>query len=158
MTFSKVQKKGMGYERKNDDGEIKACLGAWFGHIQVQEKKERKKDSPYPKKGGERESHTKKRGLHTKIHKISTHLHILIRLHDLFLLGSSFWLRNIWKGSMPLHPYPELHRSLISGRWKRRHHFALVRISKHKKRFERTIWGAKLSLVSKEKKSKNPCF
>jgi hypothetical protein len=28
MTFSKVQKKGMGYERKNDDGEIKACLGA----------------------------------------------------------------------------------------------------------------------------------
>jgi hypothetical protein len=113
MTFSKVQKKGMGYERKNDDGEIKACLGAWFGHIQVQEKKERKKDSPYPKKGGERESHTKKRGLHTKIHKISTHLHILIRLHDLFLLGSSFWLRNIWKGSMPLHPYPELHRSLI---------------------------------------------
>jgi hypothetical protein len=81
-------------------------------------------------------------------------LHFLIRLHDLFLLGSNFWLSNIWKASMPLHPYPELHISLISGRRKRRHHFALVRIFKHKERFERTIWGTKLSLISKVKKPK----
>jgi hypothetical protein len=74
-------------QNKKQNGEIKAYSKARSGHMQVQ----RKKDSPYPKKKEERKSYKKKqRGVHTKIHKISAHLHILIRLYDLFLLGSSF--------------------------------------------------------------------
>jgi hypothetical protein len=87
--FSKVKKnkkkkkKGMGYANKKKNGAIKACSKAWFGHMQVRRKKEREKEITHIQK--------KKRGeSHKKIHKISTHLHIMIRLHDLFLLGSSF--------------------------------------------------------------------
>jgi hypothetical protein len=47
--------------------------------------------------------------------KYSTHLHILIRLYDSFLLGSCFWLSNTRKANMPLHSYPEPHISL--NRW-----------------------------------------
>ena len=93
------------------------------------ERERKKKDSPCPQRKRKeiRELvHTKEFILHPP--KISTYLHILIRLHDLFLLRFSFWLGNIWKASMPLYPYPELHISLIRGRWKRRHRIALVRI------------------------------
>ena len=38
----------------------------------------------------------------TLCQKKSTHLHILIRLYDSFLLGSSLWLSNISKVDMPL--------------------------------------------------------
>ena len=47
--------------------------------------------------------------------KLSTHLHILIRLYDSFLLGSCFLLSNTSKANMPLHSYPEPHISL--SRW-----------------------------------------
>ena len=40
--------------------------------------------------------------------KISTHSHILIKVYDLFLLGSWFWLNKISKENMPLHYYPGL--------------------------------------------------
>jgi hypothetical protein len=42
-------------QKKKNNGEIKACSKACFGHLQVQEKK----DSPYPKRRREK-SHTKK--------------------------------------------------------------------------------------------------
>jgi hypothetical protein len=74
---------------QKNSGEIKACSKAWFGHLQVQEKKEKEKIAHIQRAGGGREE-SHKRGGHTKILKISTHLHILIRLHDLFLLGSNF--------------------------------------------------------------------
>jgi hypothetical protein len=95
--FSKVKKnkkkkkKGMGYANKKKNGAIKACSKAWFGHMQVRRKKEREKEITHIQKKKRGESHKKReRGVHTEIHKISTHLHIMIRLHDLFLLGSSF--------------------------------------------------------------------
>jgi hypothetical protein len=59
----------------------------WTYSSPRKKEREKKKIAHIQEKG--RESH-KKRGVHTKIHKISTHLHILIRLHDLFLLGSNF--------------------------------------------------------------------
>jgi hypothetical protein len=70
--------------QKKYSGETKACSKAWFGHLQVQEKKKKRKIA-HIQKMGERESYKDKRGIHTKINKISTHLHILIRLHDLFV-------------------------------------------------------------------------
>ena len=40
------------------------------------------------------------------IGQYSTHLHILIKVYDLHLLGSGFWLSNICDVSMPLiHTY-----------------------------------------------------
>ena len=50
-----------------------------------EEKREKPKDSPCPKERekGERWNHTE--GVHTPFHHIpSTHLHILIRLYDLY--------------------------------------------------------------------------
>ena len=39
--------------------------------------------------------------------KTSTHLHILIKVYDLFLLWIRFWLSKIWEAGMPsiLHTY-----------------------------------------------------
>jgi hypothetical protein len=84
MTLSKVQNKDMGYakEEEKNGGEIKACSKPWFGHLQVQEK-----IAHIQKKRRERD-HTNIK--EESIHKSTKfpHLHILIRLHDLFLLGS----------------------------------------------------------------------
>ena len=46
--------------------------------------------------------------------KYSTHLHILIKMYDLHLLGSGFWLSNICDVSMPLiHTYLKFHSKPI---------------------------------------------
>ena len=37
----------------------------------------------------------------------TTHLHLLIRLYDIFLLRSGFWLRNMCKVSMPRFTLPK---------------------------------------------------
>ena len=51
--------------------------------------------------------------------KSSTHLHILIKVYDLNLLGSGFWLSNIYDVSMPLiHTYLKLHSKLLEIGWK----------------------------------------
>ena len=72
------------------------------------------KDSPHPWKTKKREGSCK--GVHPPLtKKIPTHLHILIKLHDSFLLGSCFWLNNISKANKHLYSYPKLHISLI--RW-----------------------------------------
>jgi hypothetical protein len=90
--FPKYKKKVWAMQKKKEKNgeEIKACSKSMvWTFASPRKKRERKKDSPYPKKR-ERERVIQKIGVHTKIHKISTHLHILIRLHDSFLLGSSF--------------------------------------------------------------------
>ena len=52
-------------------------------HVKKKKRKEKEKDSPYPKE--EREMvHTKEFIYHPP--KTSTHLHILIKVYDLFLL------------------------------------------------------------------------
>ena len=54
-------------------------------------KKERRKDSPFSKKK-EKERNGAYKGVHTPSTKnISTHLHILIKVYDLFLL----WIRSL---------------------------------------------------------------
>ena len=61
--------------------------------------------------------------------KYPTHLHILIRVYDSYLLASSFWLSNICDVSMPLiHTYLKLHSKPFRDRMKRRQSNALVRI------------------------------
>ena len=61
--------------------------------------------------------------------KYSTHLHILIKVYDLHLLGSGFWLSNICDASMSLiHSYLELQSKPFRDRMKRRQNNALVRI------------------------------
>jgi hypothetical protein len=73
-----------------------------------------------------------------------------------FFFGSGFWLSKIWETSMPFSfSYPDLHKSLIGGRWKRRHHIALVRNSNNTEWYERTIWGAKLYLILKVNKTQD---
>ena len=53
--------------------------------------------------------------------KYSTHLHILIKVYGLYLLGSGFWLNNICDVSMPLvHTYLKLHSKPFRCRMKRR--------------------------------------
>jgi len=75
----------MGYAKIN-----KRCIpkeGMPHAHKACQKKKERK-DSPCPKiNKGERWI---MQGSSLFIKKYSTHLHLLIRLYDLFLLGSCF--------------------------------------------------------------------
>jgi hypothetical protein len=90
---------------KEERKEIRACSKAWFGVMLVHIKKKR-----YPTSFKERESNTK--GVHTwKPHACT----FLIRLHDLFLLGSRLWLSNMSKASMSLYSSPELYISLT--RW-----------------------------------------
>ena len=53
--------------------------------------------------------------------KYSTHLHILIKVYDLHLLGSGFWLNIICDVSMLLiHTYLKLHSKPFRDRMKRR--------------------------------------
>ena len=53
--------------------------------------------------------------------KYSTHLHILIKVYDLHLLESDFWLSNICDVSMPLIlTYLQLHSKPFRDRMKRR--------------------------------------
>ena len=53
------------------------------------QKEKKEKDSPHPRKTKKREGSCK--GVHPPLtKKIPTHLHILIRLYDTFLLGSCF--------------------------------------------------------------------
>ena len=117
--------------------------------------KKREKDSPHPRKMKERDGSRK--GVHTpstqKDHHI--HLHILIKVYDLFLFGSSLWLIKTSKASMPLYSYPELHISLIKWQEKRRQQHCLGEDLKHKEWFERIIWGARLFFLFK---NKNPSF
>ena len=53
------------------------------------------------------------------LEKYSTHLHFLIKVYDLHLLRSTFWLSNICDASMPLiHTYPKLHSKPLEVGWK----------------------------------------
>jgi len=55
------------------------------------------------------------------LEKYSTHLHILIKVYDLHILGSDFWLSNICDVSMPLiHTYLKLHSKPFRDRMKTR--------------------------------------
>ena len=83
------------------------------------------------------------------IGKYSTHLHILIKVYGLHLLGSGFWLSNICDVSMPLiHTYLKLHSKLFRDRMKRRQNNAMVRnihIERSSESFEElTFYFAKL--------------
>jgi hypothetical protein len=56
-------------------------------------------------------------------------LHILIKVYDLYLLWSSFWLNNICDASVPfIYTYPKLHSKPFRDRIRRRQTNALVRI------------------------------
>ena len=117
-SLSKVIINDVGYTKRN-----KRCIpeeGMPHAHKACQkkeEKKRRQKDNPHPWKIKERDGSWK--GVHTpstqkeKNIYITTHLHILIKVYDLFLFGSSLWLNNTSKASMPLYFFPELHISLI---------------------------------------------
>ena len=59
-------------------------------HVKKKREKRREKDSPHPRKIKERNGSM--RGVHTpstQKEKKTTHLHILIKVYDVFLLGSS---------------------------------------------------------------------
>ena len=73
--------------------------------------------------------------------KYSTHLHILIKVYDLHLLRSGFWLSNICDVSMPLiHTYLKLHSKLFRDRMKRRQNKCLCKDHTHWAT-EWIIWG-----------------
>ena len=72
--------------------------------------------------------------------KYSTHLHILIKVYDLHLLGSSFWLSNICDISMPLiHTYLKPHSNVMV-RIRRRKNMSMRRA--HSK-LEGSAWWSK---------------
>ena len=141
MTLSLLTIKDVGYE-KNEEEEIKDAYPKKVCHMLKRHVKKRERererciskegmphahkvcqkekneiDSPHPWKIKKRDGSCK--GVHPSSTQnktnILTHLHILIKLYDSFLLGSCFWLNNISKANMPLYSYPELHISLI--RW-----------------------------------------
>jgi hypothetical protein len=81
-----LKQKDVGYEkekkRRIKKERIKACSKACSDIYKSKKRKE--KDSPHPKfQKQKRESYTKRSS-----HTITTHSHILIRLYNLFLLGS----------------------------------------------------------------------
>ena len=123
----------------------------------MSKKKEREKDSPHPRKIKEKGWFMKRSSYttHKKYIYITTHLHILIKVYDLFLFGSRLWLSNTSKASMPLYSYPELHINLIKWQEKRRQQHCLGEDLKHKEWFERIICGARLFFLFK---NKNPSF
>ena len=112
--MSHAQKACQKKKKNNKDAYPKKVCHMPTRHVK---KKKKEKDSPHPWKIKKRDGSCK--GVHPsstqKKTNIPTHLHILIKLYDSFLLGSCFWLSNRSKASMPLYSHPELHISLI--RW-----------------------------------------
>ena len=83
------------------------------------------RDSPYFHGNHQKRESRDQRS--TKIFRIRnhclnfTHLHFLIKVYDLHLLRSGFWLSNIFDVSMPLiHTYLKLHSKPFRDRMKRR--------------------------------------
>ena len=109
----KRHKKKECQEKRKDAYPKKVCHMS-TRHVEKKEEK-KKKYSPCPRKKYKEERWIIRRSSSTIHQKYSTHLHLLIRLYDSFLLGSYFWLNNISKANMPLYSYPKLHISLI--RW-----------------------------------------
>ena len=91
---------------------IKRCIPKeGMPHAQACQKKRKEKKAPNPKRKKKREMvHTKEFIHHPS--KISTHLHILIKVYDLFLL----WIRSLTQQNMRSSyafnpPYLQLHKN-----------------------------------------------
>ena len=94
-TLSQKYIKDMGLCKKKIKDAYPKKVCHMLRHVKTKEKKRKEKIAPYPKRKKKREMVHTKEFIHQP-QKISTHLHILIKVYDLFLL----WIWSLTQQNM----------------------------------------------------------